>query len=749
MGRPGSKDPSEHLATVHELPSEILPLLGERVVILHGPSAEEAHLSGSDIDCGVVGLDPQWPLRLPGEWRLCQYLQYDLNGWFWAIERQGQVINLDTIDDVRGLGRDAFRTTLLEGQELHPSPSLRAAYLTAKRLRKGISTVEEWARISKLARQDPEGYVRILQEVIGPEMTPSLAEAVLGGRQPGPEMASRVRRERVRRRFGSPRQAMAALTLGARRRLQRLLTPSGIFILVVGPDGTGKSTLTQALPGLLEGTFRRWQAFHWRPGLLPRPGRLMGREGSDPQRPHARSPYGPILSTALLGYYWLDSLLGGWLRIWPLRVHTGLVIAERGWWDVAVDPRRYRLTSPPWMVRTLGFFLLRPDLVLLPQAPSEAILERKSEISREELERQASAWGSVLPADVPVVRLDASRAAVEVAKEAREQVLRMLERRAVSRLGAGWSSLPSRPSARWIIPRGPKETAGAGLRIYHPVTTRARLTWEAARLGAAVGGFRLLPRADPPPRSVRQILAPHIPRGGTLAVARANHEGRYIALIIDGNGRCSGVAKVATDDEGAAKLEREAGSIERFGGHLHPPLAAPTILERSSGLLLLDAISWLPRWRAWRLDEGVARAMGAFFRSSSSHADGPDAVGGAHGDWAPWNMLWTGGGWVLIDWEEASDTAPPFYDLCHYLVQSHSLLGRPTLPELLRGFRHGDGWVGSALRSYAEGAEMRAGDGLAALISYLQTTEGSVRVGRRSEAAGLAARLALLARLKG
>jgi energy-coupling factor transporter ATP-binding protein EcfA2 len=734
------------LATGPELPSEILPLLGESVVILHGPSAGEAHLSGSDVDCGVVGLDPQWPLRMPGQWRLCQYLQYDLNGWFWAIERQGQVINLDTIDDVRGLGRDAFRTGLLAEEVLHPSSSLRATYLTAKRLRKGIRSGEEWERIRTLAEQDPEGYERTLREVVGPRLSPLLAEAVLAGRQPGPEIAAEVRRERLKRRFGSPGHLAAAVTLGGRRRLQRVLSPTGLYIMVVGPDGTGKSTLAHALPGLLKGTFRRWQTFHWRPGLLPRPGRLIGRGESDHQRPHSRSPYGPIQSTALLGYYWLDSLIGGWLRNWPLRVRTGLVIAERGWWDVAVDPRRYRLTSPPWLVRALGFFLLRPDLVLLPQGPPQAIFERKSEISMEELERQASAWDQVLPADVPVVRLDASRPAIEVANEAREQVLQMLERRATSRLGAGWSTIPSRFSARWVIPRGPKETARAGLRIYHPVTTKGRLVWEAARVGAAAGGFRLLPKAEPPPRSVRQVLAPHIPNRGTLAVAKANHEGRYIALILDGHGRCAAVAKVARTDDGISALEHEAASIERFRVHLPPLITAPTILERSPGLLLLEPVSWRPRWRAWRLDEEVARAMGAFFRSTRT--EGPEVVGGAHGDWAPWNMLQTAVGWVLVDWEDASDGAAPFYDLCHHLVQSHALLGRPTLQELLRGFRRGDGWVGNAVRSYAEEAHENEVDAQSFLIVYLQMTEGSVWVGPRSEAAA-AARRTLQARLKG
>jgi thymidylate kinase len=746
MAQAGSNDGSQHLATGHELPAEILPLIGEHVVVLHGPSLEESHLSGSDIDCGVIGLDPQWPLRMPSGWRLCQYLQYDLNGWFWAIEREEQVINLDTLDDDRGLGRDALRTGMLEDEDLHPSPSLRAAYLTVKRLRKEITAVEEWVRVSTLARQDPEGYARLLREIVGPALGTSLAEAVLAGGQPNPEMVSRVRRVRFRRRFGSPGQLTSAVAFGARRRLYRLLSPTGSFIVLAGPDGIGKSTLARALPSRLQGTFRRTSTFHWRPGLLPRPGRLIGRKEADPRAPHARSPYGPILSSALLGYYWLDSFLGGWLRIWPFRARTGMVIAERGWWDIAADPRRYRLTSPPWMVRALGFFLLRPDLVLLLRAPSEVILGRKSELSEEELQRQASRWNSVFPVDVPVAHIDASRPAEEVTKEARERVLQMQERRAISRLGVGWSAIPNRSPARWIVPRGPKDTAVAGLRIYHPVTTRGRLGWEAARVCAAMGAFRLLPKTDPPPRFVREKLAPFIPKRGTLAVAKANHEGRYIALIIDGVGRCAAVAKVARTDDGIAALEREAGSIERFRVHLPPLITPPTILERSPGLLLLESVSWRPRWRAWHLDEEVARAMGAFFRSTRT--EGPEVVGGAHGDWAPWNMLRTSVGWVLVDWEDASDAAPPFYDLCHHLVQSHALLGRPTLQELLRGFRRGDNWVGNAVRSYAEEAHENEVDAQSFLIAYLQLTEGTVWVGPKSETAA-AARRTLLARLKG
>jgi hypothetical protein len=76
------------------------------------------------------------------------------------------------------------------------------------------------------------------------------------------------------------------------------------------------------------------------------------------------------------------------------------------------------------------------------------------------------------------------------------------------------------------------------------------------------------------------------------------------------------------------------------------------------------------------------------------------------------------------------------------------LLGRPTLQELLRGFRQGDGWVANAVRSYAEEAHENELDAESFLITYLQMTEGKVWVGPKSEAAA-EARRTLLARLKG
>ena len=123
--------------------------------------------------------------------------------------------------------------------------------------------------------------------------------------------------------------------------------PRGLVVLVAGPDGAGKSSVARRIVDELAGEVTRVVHTHWRPGLLPHPRALLGAHGAgDAARPHARPPHGAVLSLGLLGYYWLDFLLGGWLRQRPIRRRGGLVVVERGWWDVGIDGRRYRLSVP-------------------------------------------------------------------------------------------------------------------------------------------------------------------------------------------------------------------------------------------------------------------------------------------------------------------------------------------------------------------------------------------------------------------
>jgi hypothetical protein len=719
-------------------------LAGDRVVVLHGRRGDELQ-PGRDVDCLVEGLDTRWPLRLTGGWRLCQWHRYDLRAWYWVLERDGEFLALDTTDDPEGFGRDAVRTrSILSEMDGEPSELTHAAYLTVKRVRKGILDPAEWTRIGKVASRDPAGFAASLERLAGPELATLLASNAVAGVAPEPRVVRSANRLRWMRRFGSATRTIRALSMGARRYAERIASPSGLSVLVVGPDGVGKSTLAASISEACAPMFRRHARSHWRPGMLPRPGAVLGRRSSDPTRPHARAVFGRLPSTLLLGYYWVDFLVGGLLSDLPLKTRSGLVVRERGWWDLAVDPGRYRLRVDPLAVRILGAFLPRPDLVIALEADPDLIRDRKPELERHELERQLTAWRSASPSGVPTVRIDVSGSPDEMLRHAAEAVVRVMEARALSRLDDGWVALPGR-RIRWWLPRGPRAVARASVSVYQPVSGRALLGWTIAVGLGGNGGFRLLPRGSAPPGEVRRALARHVPPRGTLAVGRATHPGRFVALLLREDGSCHAVAKVATDAVGARALEAEEAALGRFAGMLPGPLVAPRMLDAEPGLLLLEPAEWTPRRRPWVLESEVARALGGLFRAGRRPAE-TGWMGPAHGDCAPWNLLRIPSGWALIDWESAGE-APPFHDVCHHVVQSHALLGRPSSSEVIAGFVRGEGWVGSAVRAYAEAAELTADDASDSLVRYLRWAIQDRSVRTASERTGIERRRRLLAQL--
>jgi hypothetical protein len=216
-----------------------------------------------------------------------------------------------------------------------------------------------------------------------------------------------------------------------------------------------------------------------------------------------------------------------------------------------------------------------------------------------------------------------------------------------------------------------------------------------------------------------------VPPRSTYALARANHPGRYIALVIGEDGDATCVVKLATDDSGRAALEREAEALDSIARFLPEPLTAPTMLARADGVLVLEAVRYRPRSQPWLLPDAVARAMARF------HASGPSGAGETgltHGDFAPWNLLETDSGWVLVDWEAAQENAPPFHDLFHFFVQAYSLLKRPRREELL-GALSGEGHVGRAIREYAAAGGLDPASARDYLLLYLRTSGHAAEAG--------------------
>jgi hypothetical protein len=520
------------------------------------------------------------------------------------------------------------------------------------------------------------------------------------------------------------------------------IRPRGLCVLVAGPDGVGKSSVAKELVSTLKDDFANTVHLHCRPSLLPRPGSLVGLPDADTSDPHSRSVHGPALSLAVLMYHWVDFVLGGWMKVSRVRRSAGLVVIERGWLDMAVDPVRYRLSPLPGIVRFLGRLGPQPDIALILEAPPDVLHLRKAELPATELSRQCKEWHSVLPRGIRTTFIDTSSSFDDVVSKARQAITAAHSARPPDAVSPGWTGLPLPRHPRWILPRGPRSVAHGGLRVYHPVTIRGRVAWEAGRLMATLGGFRMLRRADFSPWPIDVRLDVLVPNDGGLAVSKSTHTGRFIALILDRDGNGVAVAKLATDDEGRAALAREAHRIRRLRTQLKSPLVAPKLVGAEAGLLILESIAWRARVRPWRLPPEVARGLGHFFGEHADDVDG-QLRGPAHGDFAPWNLLRTGLQWAVLDWEDSWDNAPPFFDIFHYLVQAHALLGRPSKGALVRGL-HDRSWIHASIESYAAGAGLDGNRIEEYFIEYLEISAASLDGSREDHRRGLIARIDLL-----
>ena len=193
----------------------------------------------------------------------------------------------------------------------------------------------------------------------------------------------------------------------------RSLPTTGGVLIIGGPDGAGKSTLAAEV---ISEVLAEVPVMHIRfPRLLPRRNRERARarrlgEGATPDlfgprvypRPY---PWGASMWKAL--YLFIDFMLGWRLRVGPFVKSGGWVVFERGWWDHAVDPRRYRLRSGrPFVV--LGRLIPRADLILILEADPATIRARKPQLSTEELARQMAVWHRILPRSQRRVFLDAA-----------------------------------------------------------------------------------------------------------------------------------------------------------------------------------------------------------------------------------------------------------------------------------------------------------------------------------------------------
>ena len=274
---------------------------------------------------------------------------------------------------------------------------------------------------------------QLLNAVLGKSLASALMERVRAG-DPGWSARGGRAAGRAARRRALLQRPVASVTgwLGFLWgvRVRPILQPRGLFVAFLGPDGSGKSSLIDAVLERLRPRLRGHpvEVFHQRPKLLPPISALLslGRKGptaADSAEPHRAPPSGQLGSAMRATYYWLDYVLGYPLRVLPLRRRNSLIVFDRWFTDYLIDPRRTCISPRSPLPRLLKPFVPSPDRVVLCTAPVGVIAARKAELPPAEIARQLDLLRSLAATEEGAIACDTSRPLDECVDDVVRQLL--------------------------------------------------------------------------------------------------------------------------------------------------------------------------------------------------------------------------------------------------------------------------------------------------------------------------------------
>lgn len=158
-----------------------------------------------------------------------------------------------------------------------------------------------------------------------------------------------------------------------------------MIIVVLGPDGAGKSSVIHGLIDKLAQNDCVVKMRHLKPFLV-----IMKRvePGAVVNNPHGRPPRSALFSLAKI-FVWL---MEEWcMNCFQDRSET-LLIYDRYYHDLLIDPKCYRYGGPLWAAKMVSKLIPQPRLWVLLDAPAQVLQARKQEVSLEETARQRQAY---------------------------------------------------------------------------------------------------------------------------------------------------------------------------------------------------------------------------------------------------------------------------------------------------------------------------------------------------------------------
>lgn len=199
-----------------------------------------------------------------------------------------------------------------------------------------------------------------------------------------------------------------------KRKISRMMHPTGLFVVLIGVDGSGKTTICNRMEERYVTSFRKIEHYHSRVRVLKDLSQVSGKgEVTDTSNPHGKKKkVGVLISLCKFGYYFCDFLIGN-IRITKAKIKSTLVVVERYYYDYTIDKVRYNLNLSNQFLHFFGHMVKKPDIIIVLTGETQALLDRKHEISFEEIEDQKKKLSRVFHNNPEALFVDTTTNTVE------------------------------------------------------------------------------------------------------------------------------------------------------------------------------------------------------------------------------------------------------------------------------------------------------------------------------------------------
>ena len=493
----------------------------------------------------------------------------------------------------------------------------------------------------------------------------------------------------------------------------------GIFAVLVGPDGCGKSTITSIISETYREHFSGLLHFHWRPNLLPKLNPRPTNTTPPDEHPGKTSISFRKQAVSLIRflYYWLDFVIGYWFIIYPKLRTNHLVIGERYFLDVIVNPKRYGFFLPDRLICGFSYLVPGADITILLSDEPERIYKRKQELTVDQIARQLAAYKEGLTGNPTAQIIETTESADIVASTIMEAlVITQCDRNAADK----WRVFPGNSNAKVIFKSGTRLCDA--LDLYQPYSSKGQVIKWLASIVPDILAKRMFSRKS---IEAQAISTPIIKALGTakdiiksdfssVAISQGTpgpHQKSTTQLINSAKQKV--YLKSGRSDVVIQLIKNEASILQNLAGIPEIAAQVPELIHieiiDSHGIICQSGPTGQTTQRdkhptsqdieflhslfssdhklltfnqledTWNISERIDRLaksdygkanssllLEAWNLSRKSFQNSNILTGLCHGDYAPWNTLCDAKNNLFVyDWEYGTNSGPAMGDLFH------------------------------------------------------------------------------------